>query len=332
MTDERHRRAVWACVAAAALALLVVISGPSSSRSAVRVIGSAEGAEAEADPEADLPPAGPAQTAPPSRSSASTTGNADVAPPSPDNAFGPAEDQLNSGQPNSSEAIGPEGVSAPPIGSGEQTVLRLIYFVEADQEFDPRAVEAIERQAEALQIFWYEQFGGTFRLPAAGVDVVYGDHPADFYDRTPDGDDERWYRLMNIRAEVTEKLGLPSAAADTRTITFPNARIDGRVGANRHEGAWMDGDDISCIDDIVDTTPYTPDFPANCLGTVAHELGHVYGLGHQGIDEDCMQFGFYHYVNGDTLCDFSPENRAIVIADPLNAAWLDAEPGDRAAP
>ncbi len=231
------------------------------------------------------------------------------------------------------EETPPGGDQAPtapsPQAASRPTVLRFIYFVEADQEFDPQSVEAIEQQAIALQAFWYEQFGGTFRLPVGGVEVIYGDHPADWYADTPDGDDERWFRLMNIRAELRSKLNLGIDSGDTRFIAFPSARLDGRVGANRYEGAWMDGDDIGCITGAVQTTPYTQDFPANCLGTVAHELGHVYGLGHEGADEDCMQFGFYHYVSGDELCDFSPENRRVVMSDGRNQAWLDAEPGDR---
>jgi len=241
-----------------------------------------------------------------------------VRPPANSAEFGPsAEPDERAPQP------------APPEGPSDPTVLRIVYFVEADQEFDPAAVESIERQMVALQRFWYDQFGGTFRLPVGGVEIVYGDHPARWYDTAPAGDDERWYRLMNIREEVNTKQGLSPGSDNVRTLTFPAARIDGRVGANRYEGAWMDGDDVSCIDRIVETTPYTPDFPASCLGTVAHELGHVYGLGHEGRDEDCMQYGFYNYVSGTALCDFSPENRRIVTSDPRNAGWLDAEPGDR---
>ncbi len=62
----------------------------------------------------------------------------------------------------------------------------------------------------------------------------------------------------------------------------------------------MDGDDVTCIDGDQPTVPYAADYPANCLMTVAHELGHVYGLGHQGEDHYCMQFGFYQYLNGTT--------------------------------
>jgi hypothetical protein len=208
-------------------------------------------------------------------------------------------------------------------------VMRFVYFVEQDRELDPAAVASIEQQAIDLQAFWYEQFGGTFYLANDIVTVIEGDQVASWYDTTPNGEDPRWYRLMNVRAEVRAKLDL-EPDDDVRIVGYPTTRIDGRVGANRYADAWMDGDDIACIDSDVATTPYSPDYPANCLSTVAHELGHVYGLGHQGDEDDCMQFGFYLYVNGSGACSFSTENRDLVINDPINAGWLAAEPGDRA--
>ena len=211
------------------------------------------------------------------------------------------------------------------LGTG---VLRFIYFVESDQVADPDAVALIERQAVELQQFWYDQFGGTFYLPADGVDVIYGEHPAQWYNGEPNGDDPRWFRLMNIRDEVRAHLGI-LPGDDVRIVAYPSARIDGRVGANRYGGAWMDGDDLACVTGQVETIPYSLDYPASCLATVAHELGHVYGLGHLGEDEDCMQFGFYRYVSGEQLCSFAAENRSLVVADPHNQGWLDAQPGDR---
>lgn len=267
----------------------------------------------------DVPPAGPNLDDPNVHANVET-------PPLVEDDWEPALDD-NSAPEGLSENPGIGNPSAP--AEPGSTVLRLVYFVEADREFDPAAVDAIERQAEALQAFWYEQFGGTFRLPAGGVDVVYGEHPAVWYDQTSAGENERWNRLANIRDEVRRELGIPDGTASVRLLTYPDARIDGRVGANRYEGAWMDGDDISCVSSIVESTPYSRDYPAGCLATVAHELGHVYGLGHAGEDVDCMQYGFYFYVSGEALCDFGAANRALVQADPRNAGWLDALPGDR---
>ncbi len=224
-------------------------------------------------------------------------------------------------------SAGPDALTAPDAGH-PSGVLRFVYFVEADEGMDPEAVALIETQAIELQRFWYDQFGGTFHLSVEGVDVVYAQHPARWYDEEPNGDDPRWYRLMNIRAEVRAELKI-LAGDDVRMVTYPSARIDGRVGANRYGGAWMDGDDLTCVSGGVETIPYSPDYPAGCLATVAHELGHVYGLGHLGEDADCMQFGFYTYIIGTGRCSFSAENRDLVVSDPRNDGWLDAEPGDR---
>jgi hypothetical protein len=227
--------------------------------------------------------------------------------------------------------LAPAGPSTDRAGDRDDaasTALRFVYFVEADQEHDPEARGLIEEQARRLQEFWYEQFGGTFRLAEPVVDVVFGARDAAWYDETPVGDDERWYRLTNIRTEVQVELGL-DPDEDTRVVTYPAARIDGRVGAHRYDGAWMDGDDITCIAGAIATTPYSIDYPANCLATVAHELGHVYGLGHEGEKTGCMQFGFYQHVMGSELCSFSDEDRRAVGADSRNATWLDAEPGDQ---
>ena len=230
-------------------------------------------------------------------------------------------------RPDALSEIDPTGLPDPGTKTGGG-VLRFVYFIEQDQVFDPLALELIKQQATSLQAFWFEQFGATFYLAEDIVDVVYGDQPASWYDEEPNGDDPRWYRLRNMRNEVRAKLSI-AANDDFRIVAYPSARIDGRVGANRYGGAWMDGDDVSCMTGEVATVPYSADFPASCLATVAHELGHVYGLGHQGSEEDCMQFGFYQYVIGDGLCEFSQENRELILADDRNSTWLEAKPGDR---
>lgn len=237
--------------------------------------------------------------------------------------------------PGDGGAFAPEALSElDPAADGsvgadvETKVLRLVYFIEADAPIDRDAPDLIEAQAAALQQYWYEQFGGTFALPADGVEIVFGDHAASWYDEIPNGDEPRWNRLLNVEEEVRAKLGL-TTGQDTRMIVYPATRLDGRVGAIRYAGAWMDGDDITCVDGSSATIPYADDYPANCLMTVAHELGHVYGLGHQGDEAYCMQFGFYRYVNGTEHCDFSPLSREMVTTDARNEGWLDAVPGER---
>ncbi|CAN8066530.1 unnamed protein product [Agarophyton chilense] len=50
-----------------------------------------------------------------------------------------------------------------------------------------------------------------------------------------------------------------------------------------------------------------------CGAHELHEMGHIFGLEHNGPENDCMQLGFYKSdaPNGG-FCDFSESNRAIV--------------------
>ena len=224
------------------------------------------------------------------------------------------------------------------IGDGIETdaacvgepVVHFVYFVESDEIYSELERSNIEDMAFAFQQYWYEQLGVTFYLNDPVVDVIDAEHDALWYVDTPDGihDDSRWYRLGNISTEVFDKLGSSHFDSHHRIVNYPIARYDGRVGVN-FGGAWMDGDDMTCMATPGGNTyPYDEDGPAHCMGHVAHEFGHVLGLGHTGPDDDCMQFGFYNSAGGDGICSFSEENVSQILADPGNTGWLKAVPGD----
>ena len=207
------------------------------------------------------------------------------------------------------------------LGQAEEPTkkaVRFIYFVEKDQTYSQKDFDAIKKQAFALQKYWNEQFGGTFYLTKQVVDVVMGDHDADWYV----GNKARWRRYYALREEVNRKI---EGASSSRTITYPKATRNGYVGAN-WDGARMDGDDIACIynrDDTNTTVTYGTS-KANCLGHLAHEFGHTYGLGHVGtLYSDCMRGGLYSL---NKVCDFGEENRLSIVEKTSNEGWLDASP------
>jgi hypothetical protein len=221
---------------------------------------------------------------------------------------------------------GDGGTPEEPCEGGK--VVHFVYFVEADQDYSESQHADIERQAYAFQNYWYEQLGVTFYLNRPVVDVIEADYESAWYVDTPDGihNDSRWYRLGNVKSEVYAKLGIQDFDADHRVVSYPTSRYDGRVGGN-FGGAWMDGDDLTCMPGNGPTYPYDDLNPAHCLGHAAHEFGHILGLDHEGPNDDCMQYGFYT-ATVPGMCDFSAANVEKILANSDNEGWFEALPGE----
>ncbi len=208
-------------------------------------------------------------------------------------------------------------------------VVHFVYFVEQGATFSESQRSDVEKQAFNFQKYWFEQLGVTFYLSHPVVDVVMADHDADWYLNTADGihgTDQRWFRLGNVKNEVYKKLGIQNFDADHRVVNYPTSRHDGRVGGN-FGGAWMDGDDLTCLANNGFNYPYDDRNSAHCTGHVAHEFGHVLGLDHEGPNDDCMQYGFYTDDPND-LCSFSAANVAKILATSANEGWFKAKPGE----
>lgn len=201
-----------------------------------------------------------------------------------------------------------------------------VLFVEKDQRYQTKHVRAVEQQLRNLQTKWYNEFGGTFALANPIVSVIRGDQNTNYYINTPDGihGEQRWYRLGNIKNEVYRKLGIRNFDEHRRVVSYPIATSDGKVGGN-FGGAWMDGDDLACILGERQSFPFRPGTAAHCLGHLAHEFGHVFGLQHTGPQSDCMQQGFYTSELRRDTCRFSNANRNSVRK--TQSKWLTQMPG-----
>jgi hypothetical protein len=227
---------------------------------------------------------------------------------------------------------GTPDIGTPDIGDGasgchDGKVVHFVYFVEADRAYSECWRSKIEQQAFAFQRYWYEQLGVTFYLNEPVVDVIRADHDSLWYVNTVDSQYSSFhdYRIGNIEREVYAKLGIVELDPNHRVVNYPTTRYDGHVGAVVGGGAWMDGDDLTCMVTGL-TYPYDDENPAHCIGHPAHEFGHVFGLEHTGLERDCMQYGFYS-DDPDRLCSFGADNVQRILRNPLNAGWFDAEPG-----
>lgn len=201
--------------------------------------------------------------------------------------------------------------------------VQFVYFQEQGEPYNAAHVADLEQHAYALQAFFLQELGVTFELATPVVAHVSGLHDSLWYLTTPDGihSDPRWYRLGNLKTEVYAALGLVDFDPERRVVVYPTTRIDGHVGAN-FGGAWMDGDDLSCIASNGETYPYPDLTPAHCLGHMAHEVGHVFGLSHTGPADDCMRWGFYDTTGGARMCFFDDANRQSVRDFDAARGWL----------
>lgn len=212
-------------------------------------------------------------------------------------------------------------------------VVRFVQFVEPDAKVDPTEIQAMDRWATAFQQYWFDQFGATFLLASPAVTTIRADHPSQWYLDTPDGihADPKWYRLGNVKNEVYRKLELADFDPRFRLVVYPSTRHDGLVGGN-FGAVFMDGDDLDCaLTPETHTYPFGPEHPAECMGHLAHEWGHTFGLDHRGAQDECMQRGFYTAWGGGRACRFAPPEVLAVLTDPENRGWLDYRPGDTCA-
>lgn len=169
----------------------------------------------------------------------------------------------------------------------------------------------------------------------------------------------RFWRLENIREEVIRKLQLddevrvlvyPTSKRDGKVGAYVNTPIG--------QGAYMDFDDLTCRYNGGESTPFGDgtesvsninslfwDGNQNawseelfltvtyfdillshfyfqvCGAHELHELGHVFGLSHEGPSDDCMQFGFYKdFAPSSGVCKFSQSNRDKVRR--TQSGWL----------
>ena len=173
--------------------------------------------------------------------------------------------------------------------------VRVVWLKPTDVSYSQEIVDSITSAAESVRKWWAQHNDGlTFTLNNPVVEVINGDHNADWYVNTPAGPwGSDWYWWSNARQEVRDKLG-------TQNQWDPNYRIFIYVsctkppngsGAANYGYAVVDNQDINGL--LGQSHEPVPRWH----GGFAHELGHCFDLPDHTTAPSVMSASLYNYPN-----------------------------------
>ena len=183
----------------------------------------------------------------------------------------------------------PAGKRLAALNVGEPRTVRMIYFLPNDRPYSQEVVDSMKVMIRRVQTFYAEQmqahgYGNTtfrFETDTAGEPLVHrvdGQHPDRHYnnnDTTDEVLDEIWYGEGPLQFDVLANDYLIVIDNSTGTIETDGSKAG---GVNRDLGKRGG---IT----LVPSSLY--------FGTVAHELGHTFGLWHDFRDDAyIMSYGY----------------------------------------
>jgi hypothetical protein len=191
--------------------------------------------------------------------------------------------------------------------------VRVFYLRPTDVPFDQRFPDGIAAVVLEAQKYYLEQLGVTFQVNDPVVEVVDGDHDANWYTTTPGSDpnDDYWWPLEHAEAEVEEKFDLNRPDSRWKIIVEFSAEGNGGGGSGWVGLPKHDADGAAGLRNEPMSRWY---------GGMVHEMGHMFGLpDSSSTDGTPMSASFYDYPN----CDFSESQKNQMLNAAQNEGFFD---------
>ena len=195
----------------------------------------------------------------------------------------------------------------PPAGT-----VRVFWLRPTDVPDDKAYPDGIAKVMRESQSFFKQQLGKTFKLNDTVVEVVAGEHDADWYINTecdPNGD-RYWCVVDNMQRELARRFETDGPNPRWLVVGEISAEEPGQSGGGASPG-WvkLSGHDADgAAGKVEDMNRW--------YGGMVHELGHGFGLDDaSGDDGTCMSGALYTYPN----CFFSEEQKTAMLNGPFGS-------------
>jgi hypothetical protein len=179
----------------------------------------------------------------------------------------------------------PTGVATPPT-----MTVRVFWLIPSDVAYDQKIYDGIGNVMLEAQRFYKQELGVTFKLNNPIVEVVNGDHPANWYETNPIGgpDNSYWWTTENMQAELRQKFSLGAPDPRWKVVGYISAVGNGGGGSNWVILPKHDADGAGGYGGAM----------GRWYGGMVHELGHAFTLPDAtSTDGTPMSASFYDYPN-----------------------------------
>lgn len=192
-----------------------------------------------------------------------------------------------------------------------QKTLRVFWVVPTDVAFDQKYVDGIGKVVLEAQKYYLAELGKTFKLNDPIVEVVTGEHPANWYRTTAIGGDSTWYTVENMQAELKRRFSLNEP--DSRWKIVAEISADGSGGGGN---GW-----VTLTKHDADGAAGNRTEPmSRWYGGMVHEMGHMFTLpDSSSTDGTPMSASFYDYPN----CHFSAAQKNTILNASQNSGFLN---------